>query len=160
MRKEFGQLLLAALQRDINIHCLTADLGFGILDDIAENIPSRYHTVGAAEQLLIGAGIGMAEQGKIPVCYSMSSFIVLRGFELLRNYANHENIPIKLVGSGRDRDYLHDGITHWADDIPAILNTLPNIVQFYPNSVEELEEIFDDFLYNKRPSFLSLRRSL
>ena len=35
---------------------------------------------------------------------------------IIRNYVNYEKIPVKLIGSGRDRDYEHDGISHWSDD--------------------------------------------
>jgi transketolase len=91
-------------------------VGFGVLDHIRNAYPDRFYNVGAAEQLMIGAAIGLANEGYIPVCYSMSSFVLYRPFEMLRNYLNHEGIPVKLLGSGRDKDYDHDGISHWAHD--------------------------------------------
>ena len=143
-----------------DIMVLTADLGFGLLDHVKEKFPSRYYNVGAAEQLLIGAAIGLAESKKIPVVYSMSSFILYRPFEFLRNYVNYEKIPIKMIGSGRDYDYNHDGISHWAYDDEKILLSLPNIKIYKPRSLLELENCWKDFLWSNQPCYLNLKRSI
>jgi transketolase len=110
--------------------------------------------------LLIGAGVGLAESGKIPVCYSMSSFILYRPYEFLRNYVNAENIPVKLIGSGRDKDYSHDGLSHWAHDDEAVLSNMPNIKIYKPWSLSELAEVFPEFLLSKQPAYLNLTRKI
>ena len=160
MRQECMALLHASMAEDPRIVVLTADLGFGLLDQIRRDFPGRFHNVGAAEQLLIGAGIGLAESGRIPVCYSMSSFILYRPFELLRNYVDHENIPIRMIGSGRDKDYSHDGISHWAHDDENILWPLDNIKIYKPNDLRDLEESWPSFLHDAHPSYLNLRRKI
>jgi transketolase len=160
MRKECMTLLLAEMVNEHDIEVLTADLGFGLLDQIQNAFPERFHNVGAAEQLMIGAGIGLAEAGKIPVCYSMSSFLLYRPFEFLRNYVNAEIVPVKLIGSGRDMDYSHDGLSHWAHDDEKVLAALPNIKIYKPNSIAELESQFREFLYNPYPSYLNLTRKI
>jgi len=143
-----------------NIVVLTADLGFGLLDRIRDTYLDRFWNVGAAEQLMIGAGIGLAEAGKIPVCYSMSSFLLYRPFELLRNYVNYENIPVKLIGSGRDKDYSHDGVSHWAHDDTEILRALPNIDPHWPKDIPELEECWPNFILSNTPAYLNLTRKI
>jgi transketolase len=153
-------LLHASMQDNENIVVLTADLGFGLLDDIKNSFPNRFYNVGAAEQLLVGAGIGLVESGKIAVCYSMSSFILYRPFEFLRNYLNHEKIPVKLIGSGRDRDYHHDGISHWAHDDEEVLASLPSIQVFKPKTLHDLEEIWPEFLFGPNPAYLNLTRKI
>jgi len=160
MRKECMNLLLAEMIDNADIFVLTADLGFGVLDQIKNSFPERFYNVGAAEQLMIGAGIGLAEQGKIPVCYSMSSFLLYRPFEFLRNYVNQEQVPVKLIGSGRDKDYSHDGFTHWAHDDEQVLAALPNIKIYKPKTVEELETIWPEFINSKEPSYLNLTRKI
>lgn len=154
------ELLLTAMQHDVEIVVLTADLGFGLLDEIKNSMPDRFWNMGASEQLMIGAAIGLAEEDKIPICYSISSFLLYRPFEFLRNYVNHENIPVKLIGSGRGRDYEHDGISHWCEDDEKVLEALPNIQIYKPNDIRELENIFDEFLYNDTPSYLNLTRKI
>jgi transketolase len=160
MRKECMNLLLAEMIDNEKIVMLTADLGFGLLDQIQNSFPERFHNVGAAEQLMIGAGIGLAEAGKIPVCYSMSSFLLYRPFEFLRNYVNAECIPVKLIGSGRDKDYSHDGLSHWAHDDEQVLAALPNIKIYKPESIEELERIWPDFINGLGPAYLNLTRKI
>jgi transketolase len=160
MRKECIDLLLEEMQQNEDIILVTADLGFGILDRIRNTFPDRFYNVGAAEQLLIGVGIGLAEEGKIPVCYSMSSFILYRPFEFLRNYVNAENIPVKLIGSGRDKDYAHDGLSHWAHDDDVVLQALPNIKKYKPETIEELKGVWKDYILNKEPCYLNLLRKV
>jgi transketolase len=160
MRKECMDLLHASMAENQDIFVLTADLGFGLLDKIRDTYSDRFYNMGAAEQLMIGAGIGLAESGKIPVCYSMSSFLLYRPFEFLRNYVNYEYIPVKLIGSGRDRDYSHDGISHWAHDDIDVLNALQNIEIYRPRDTRELEEMWPDFIYNKKPAYLNLTRKI
>ena len=160
MRQEGINLLEAEMARDDRIITLTADLGFGLLDRIKNNYPDRFYNVGAAEQLLIGAGVGLAENGKIPVCYSMSSFVLYRPFEFLRNYVNAEKIPVKLIGSGRDKDYAHDGLSHWAHDDEQVLSCLPNIRIYKPRDIAELEAVFPEYLYSPEPAYLNLTRKV
>ena len=116
MRRTFSDLLLNEMKDNTDVRLITADLGYYVLDNIKEQLPDQFYNVGAAEQLMIGVAIGMAEEGLIPIAYSMSSFVLYRPFEFLRNYVNYESIPVKLVGSGRDKDYEHDGMSHWAHD--------------------------------------------
>lgn len=153
-------LLKEQMNKTSEIIVVTADLGFGLLDDIKTEFNDRFYNVGAAEQLMIGVGIGLAEQGKIPVCYSMSSFLLYRPFEFLRNYVNAEKIPIKLIGSGRDYDYSHDGLSHWAHDDEIVLQALPNIKIYKPNTIEQLKEQFQLFLYSDEPCYLNLTRKI
>jgi transketolase len=160
MRKECIDLLADEMSRHADVIVLTADLGYGILDQIRDRYADRFYNVGAAEQLLIGAGVGLAESGKIPVCYSMSSFILYRPYEFLRNYVNAENIPVKLIGSGRDKDYSHDGLSHWAHDDEAVLSNMPNIKIYKPWSLSELAEVFPEFLLSKQPAYLNLTRKI
>jgi len=90
----------------------------------------------------------------------MSSFLLYRPFEFLRNYVNHEHAPVKLLGSGQGKDYSHDGITHWVHDDEQVLRALPNIDVYKPTSIAELEQIWPEYINSKRPAYLSLRRSL
>lgn len=158
MRKLFGNLISNELSNNSNLRIITADLGFGILDKSRNEHKEKVYNVGAAEQLMIGMAIGMAEEGLIPVCYSITPFLLYRPFEFLRNYVNYENINVKLVGSGRDKDYSHDGISHWAEDDELVLKSLPNIKIYKPKSEEELVSILPTFLNTKEPAYLNLKR--
>ena len=157
-RKAFAQLLHEEMKNNDRIWLLTGDLGFGVLDSIRRDFPERTFNMGAAEFLMTGAAIGLAESGKIAVTYSITPFTIFRPFELLRTYVNYESIPIKMVGCGRDKDYLYLGKSHWGDDDEAILSTLPNINSYRPESDEQLAALLPEFLGSRQPAYINLRR--
>lgn len=157
MRPTFFQELYKQMQINKDIVAITGDLGFGGWDFIQKDFPDRFFNVGAAEFSMIGIACGMALEGKVPFVYTITPFFY-RGFELLRTYVNHEKIPIKLVGSGRDSDYKHDGFSHFAGDVGPILSTLPNIEQLWPHSNEEIPGMVEEMVNNGLPTFISLAR--
>ena len=156
MRQKFFDLLHQQFENDDRLFAVTADLGFRYFDPIANDFPNRFCSVGAAEQLALGVGVGLALEGRIPIIYSITPFLLYRPSELLRNYLNHENIPVKLVGSGYLDDYSHDGFTHYCD--LDLLKCFPNIEVFVPKDEATLTYCLQEFLYNGKPSVLVLRR--
>ena len=141
-----------------DIVLLTADIGYGLWDNVRKEFPRRFYNVGSSEQLMIGMAAGMAMEGKIPVCYSITPFLLFRPFEFIRNLMNHEGIPLKLIGGGRDKDYGYLGFTHWAEDDVDILNTLKEIQIYKPADVAEMNHIAHEFLYSKDPAYLNLSK--
>lgn len=158
MRKLFASMLFDEMKKNSKVFLLSGDLGFGLFDNIKDTFVGQYYNMGSAEQLMVGAGVGIAQSGKIPVCYSITPFILCRPFEIIRNYLNHEYCPVKLVGSGRDKDYSHDGFTHWSEDDLKIVSIFDNIVVYRPNTEQELVSVFHDFLHNDKPCYLNLKR--
>lgn len=160
MRNLFGNLIAEAMQQDNRIWVLSGDLGFGVLNRARETVPAQFRNVGAAEQLMLGCAVGLAHNNMIPICYSITPFVIFRPYEYLRNYLNHEGTAVKLVGAGRNRDYGHLGFSHWADDDEAALAAFPNIRIYKPKTKEELTDIWQEFLYSPEPSYLNLTRSV
>ena len=158
MRREFAELLYKAMQEDPDIYLITGDLGYGMWDQIKNMFPERYINVGAAEQTMVGIASGLAFEGKKPFCYSITPFLLYRPFEHLRTYVNHEKIPVRLIGSGRNQDYEHDGYSHWADDAQQVLSALPNIKRLFPKDEAEVKTMFKEMLETNGPSFISLKR--
>lgn len=146
------------MEKNPNIYLLTGDLGYKIFDIIREKYPERFINCGASEQAMIGIAVGLSYEGKIPFCYSITSFLLARPFEWIRNYLNHEGANVKLVGSGRDRDYAHDEFSHFADDAKDILSLFPNIQTYWPETKEEVAEIVSQMVTSTSPSFISLKR--
>lgn len=158
MRNLFGELLADSVKNDERLWLLTGDLGFGVLNKAREVAPERAYNVGAAEQLMLGAAVGLTHNGKIPICYSITPFVIFRPYEWLRNYLNHEGAPVKLVGAGRDKDYGHLGFSHWAVDDEDALRAFPNIQIFKPKDEAELSSMWQDYLYNDKPCYLNILR--
>jgi transketolase C-terminal domain/subunit len=76
----------------------------------------------------------------------------IRPFEWIRNYLNHEQVPVKLVGGGRDKDYGYLGFSHWAEEDIDIMSNFKNIELFKPKELNEA--IFRSFIYNKNQVIL------
>ena len=158
MRRLFSKLLHEEMSKNDDIILLTGDLGYGLWDNIRNDFESRFFNVGSAEQLLLGTAVGLAMDGKLPVVYSITPFLLYRPFELLRNYLNHEKIPVKLVGGGRNKDYGYLGFSHWAEDDKRIMSCFSNILSNHPEDHEQLQKYFKPFLYSEYPEYLNLKR--
>ena len=156
MRKEFVSLLHSEMSQNENIILLTGDLGYGLWDKIKIDYPDRFFNTLSSEQLMMGVASGLAMDGKIPIVYSITPFAIYRPFEFIRNYLHHEQIPVKILGGGRDKDYGYLGFSHWAEEDIDVLSVLDNIKLYKPK--EFSTDIFKEFLYNNCPSYLNLAK--
>ncbi len=157
MRRTFFKLLHEAMSKDPRIILFSGDLGYSLIEPIRDDFPGRFFNMQAAEFCMVGAMLGWAYEGYIPVGYSISPFITLRPLELLRTYANHECTPIRLVGAGRGDQY-QGGISHYAGDVTDFLDPLGNIEQFWPQDETELTAMMQSYLHSANPTFLSLSK--
>ena len=156
MRRQFVSYLIEEMRKNEKIFVLTGDLGYGLFDDLKTEFPERFVNVGSCEQLMIGMAVGMSYEGWIPICYSITPFVLYRPFEFIRNYLNHEGASVKLVGGGRDKDYHTLGFSDQAEDDVEIMKTLKNIQVFKPDEISY--ENVTEFLYNNVPSYINLIR--
>ena len=152
MRLKFADILLKEMDKNPDIVLISADLGYFILDKIKDKYPDRFFNCQAAEQIMLGMAIGFTLKDKIAVCYSITPFLLHRPFEAIQLYLETEQIPVKLVGSGRGKDYSSDGASHWESSW-----RFKRIVQLRPE-MDTLEEDIKTMLYNQKPTFLSLAR--
>ncbi len=158
IRGWFGRAIYEEMVKDEKIRLITADLGYGLFDAHKEDFGDRFVNCMASEQLAVGIGVGMALSGLKPFVYSITTFLLFRAFEWHRNYINHENIPVRLVGSGRDDDYKHDGITHQPWEMMQVMNLFPRIQPYEPTQKDFVPEIVRHMVTHDEPSFICLRR--
>jgi len=158
MRAEFASLVHQHMKHNKRIWVLTNDLGYKMWDSVRKDYPKRFINVGAAEQTMLSMGVGLALEGQIPLCYSITTFLLYRSFEVIRNYINYESIPVKLIGSGREKDYIHDGISHWPLEEKQIMKIYKNIHSVWPKSSLELPDLVDEMLKSDKPWYINLRR--
>jgi transketolase len=158
VRKAFVPLLFDLMTQNEDVYFVTGDLGYLHFDHFRDAFGDRFINVGAAEQLLVSVGIGLAMDNKIPVCYSMTPFLIYRPFEFIRNYVDHESIPVKLVGAGRDKDYDWLGWSHWAEDDKEHMNGFKNIKKYWPVDADDMKTQFNEIMLNNQPVYLNLSR--
>mgnify|MGYP003626780706 FL=1 len=158
MRREFANRLHLEMGKNKDIVVLTGDLGYGLWDRIRLDYSDRFYNVGSSEQLMLGMACGFAMEGKIPVVYSITPFLLYRPFEFIRNYVDHEKIPVKLVGGGRDRDYGYLGFSHWAEEDKKVMSCFDNIKTIHPADTEAMHAAFEDVLNPTLPLYINLKR--
>ena len=158
MRKEFAQLLHTEMTNNPDIYLITGDLGYGLWDKIKNDYPDRFYNVGSSEMAMMGAAIGLAMDGKIPYVYSITPFAIYRPFEMIRNYLDHENIPVNIVGGGRDKDYGYLGFSHWSHDDRRIMDVFDNVKSFWPEDENELINSFQFSITKQSPTYINLKR--
>ena len=158
IRGWFAYELYQHMEKDDRIWLIVGDLGYGVFNSIRDRFPDRFINTGAAETAMMDIAVGLSIEGKIPVVYSITPFLIYRPFEVWRTYINHEKLHIIGAGSGRDDDYKHDWYSHNAEDVQAILKTLPNIQQYYPPTKEDIPYLLEKCIKDPNPYFVSLRR--
>jgi transketolase len=158
LRQCFAQILLTSMRRNRKIIIVTGDIGYHVWDDLRREFAGRFINVGSGEQALIGISVGLALKGFIPIAYSITPFLLYRPFETIRNYIDHESIPVKLIGTGRDRDYRHDGFSHWAQEDRNVMKLFKNITSCWPETTEDVARITPKMLSDGKPWYINLKR--
>lgn len=158
MRKLFAELLYEEMKINDDIYVITGDLGYGLWDRVRDNFPNRYYNVGSSEMVMMGTAIGLAMEKKIPYVYSITPFAIYRPFEMIRNYLDHERIPVNIIGGGRDKDYGYLGFSHWSHDDKRIMSVFDNVKTYHPENEEEVKTFFNLTLQKKYPMYINLKR--
>lgn len=156
MRRVFADCLHQEMSANKKIWVLAGDLGYKMWDPIRADYPGRFINVGAAEQVLIDIAVGLALEGKIPFVYSITPFLLYRPFEGIRNYIDHERIPVKLIGCGRGRDYYHDGFSHWAEEDRKVMGIFRNIRAYWPEKNSQLPALIKKMVRSPVPFYVNL----
>lgn len=158
MRPTFFEELYKVMKEDPDVWALTGDLGYIGFDKIREDFPERFVNCGASEQAMLDIAVGLALKGKKPFVYSITPFLLRRAYETIKLYIDGERIPVRLVGSGRDKDYAHDGPSHDASDAKDLLDLLPNVNQLWPEWNTDIPGLVRQMAEENIPWFISLKR--
>jgi len=158
MRKAFINTLTQLAEQDKDIWLLTADMGFGLVEQFATKFPKRYINVGVAEQNMIGVATGLALEGKRVFCYSIANFPTLRCLEQIRNDVCYHNLPVCIVSGGAGLWYGNLGMTHWALEDIAVMRCLPNMAVVSPYSADKMVETVKSIYEKGKPCYLRMSR--
>lgn len=159
IRKGFGEGLLAAGEKDINIVGLCADLTESTqMHLFREKFPQRFVQVGVAEQNLASVASGMAAMGKIPFISSYAMFSPGRNWEQIRTTICYNNRPVIIAGSHAGISVGPDGGTHQAIEDIAITRVIPRMVVISPCDSVEAKKATEAAAKTGTPVYLRLAR--
>ena len=155
MRYTFGNILTEEMKKNKKIYCLVCDIGFGVVDKIREHFSERLINTGITEQATIGMASGMAQEGFIPVVYTITPFLLERPFEAIKLNIVQMNQNVKLVSYG---DYPDLGPTHITSDLEGLCNCL-KLPLIKPKTIEETIIETRELFTHKKPVFMFLSKA-
>jgi transketolase len=156
VRKSFLSSLLEEARDNPSIFLVTGDLGYGVIDEFARELPNQFINAGISEQSMMGLAAGMASEGKKVFVYSIGNFSTLRCLEQIRNDVCAMNNRVVVVSVGAGYSYGSQGYTHHAVEDIAIMRALPNIEILIPSDSNEVRVITKYLCSSQAPAYLRL----
>jgi len=157
LRDTFGNFLVEHGKTYKDMVVLDADLSYSTRTyKFAEKFPKRFFDFGIAEQNMVGAAIGFAISGKIPIVSGFSIFTTGRAWEFIRLIC-HDKLNVKIITTHGGL-VGEDGSTHNALEDLTLMSTLPNISILVPSDNLELEKMLHYALTSNGPFYVRLPR--
>lgn len=159
IRAGFGEGLVEAARKDVNVVGLCADLTESTrMEEFAKEFPDRFIEMGIAEQNLASVASGMAAMGKIPFISSYAAFSPGRNWEQIRTTIAYNNVPVKIVGSHAGISVGPDGGTHQALEDIALMRVMPRMHVICPCDANEAKKATVAMAQNSHPTYIRLAR--
>lgn len=151
----FGMVLMELAQKRDDIIVLSSDMSTPAgLDKFKAAYPDRFMNVGIAEQNMIGIAAGLAEEGFLPICVAQASFITMRCFEQVRQYAGYMGLRVILVGIGSGVSLQYMGNTHYAMEDIALMRTIPSMTVMAPCDALEAVKAIESAVEHDGPAYI------
>ena len=139
-REAFGTALAALGGIDKRVVALDSDVKNSTFSERFEKLhPERFYQTFIAEQVMVGASMGLAARGAIPFPSSFACFLE-RASDFIR-MAGISMVNVKLAGSHAGVSIGEDGPSQMALEDLAIMRGVPNCTVFYPSDAMSGERI-------------------
>jgi transketolase len=139
-REAYGAAIAKLGSADPRVVALDADVKNSTFSDKFEAVhPERFYQVFIAEQVLIGAAMGLAARGAIPFPSTFAAFLT-RAYDFIR-MAAISGVNIKLAGSHAGVSIGEDGPSQMALEDFAMFTAQPNFVALYPSDAVSTERL-------------------
>ena len=139
-REAYGTALAALGAIDRRIVALDSDVKNSTFSERFEKAhPDRFYQTFIAEQVMVGAAMGLAARGAIAYPSSFACFLERAGDFIRMAGISHSNV--KLAGSHAGVSIGEDGPSQMALEDLAMMRGVPNCTVFYPSDAVSAERL-------------------
>ena len=156
-REAFGDALAKLVAADPRIVVLDADVKNSTYTDRAEKAaPDRFYENFIAEQVMVGAAMGLSARGAIPFASTFACFLY-RAADFIRMAAIGSN-NIKLAGTHAGVSIGEDGPSQMALEDLAMCRAEPSFTVLYPSDGVSTERLLALAAQKQGPVYIRLSR--
>jgi len=156
-REAFGTALAKLGDADARVVALDGDVANSTFSDKFEKPhPDRFYENFIAEQVMVGAAMGLAARGAIPFPSTFAAFLS-RAYDFIR-MAAISNLNIKLAGSHCGVSIGEDGPSQMGLEDLAMMRAQPNFTVFYPCDAVSTERLMTLAAYQPGPAYIRTSR--
>jgi len=156
-REAYGTALARLGQADPRVVALDADVGNSTFSERFEKVlPERFFEIYIAEQVMVGAAMGLAARGAIPFPSTFACFLS-RAYDFIR-MAAISGVGVKFAGSHAGVSIGEDGPSQMALEDLAMMRAEPNMTVFYPSDAVSAERLVELAAYTDGPAYLRTSR--
>lgn len=156
-REAYGTAIAKLGEADARVVALDADVKNSTFSDKFEKaLPDRFYQNFIAEQVMIGAAMGLAARGAIPFPSTFACFLA-RAADFIRMAAISQ-VGIKMAGSHAGVSIGEDGPSQMALEDLAMCRAQPNIAVLYPCDAVSAERLVALAAYHPGPVYIRTSR--
>jgi transketolase len=156
-REAYGTAIAKLGEVDPRIVALDADVKNSTFSDrFKKALPDRFYENFIAEQVMIGASMGLAARGAIPFPSTFACFLS-RAADFVR-MAAISNVGIKMAGSHAGVSIGEDGPSQMALEDLSMCRSQPNVTVLYPCDAVSTERLIALMAYHPGPAYMRTSR--
>jgi transketolase len=156
-REAYGAAIARLAGTDDRIVALDADVKNSTFSEkFEQQHPDRFYQSFIAEQVMIGASMGLASRGAIPFPSTFAAFLT-RAYDFIR-MAAISNLNIKMAGSHAGVSIGEDGPSQMALEDLAMMRAEPNMAVLYPCDAVSTEKLVERMAYHPGPAYMRTSR--
>ena len=156
-REAYGNAIAKLGEADSRVVALDADVKNSTFSDKFEKaLPDRFYETFIAEQVMVGAAMGLAARGAIPFPSTFACFLT-RAADFIR-MAAISNVSVKLAGSHAGVSIGEDGPSQMALEDLAMCRTEPNCTVLYPSDAVSTERLVALMAYHPGLAYMRTSR--
>ena len=156
-REAYGTALAKLAAADSRVVALDADVKNSTFSDKFEKVaPERFYENFIAEQVMVGAAMGLAARGAIPFPSTFACFLS-RAADFVR-MAAISGVGVKFAGSHAGVSIGEDGPSQMALEDLAMFSAQPDITVLYPCDAVSTEKLIMLMAYHPGPAYMRTSR--